>query len=746
VVLSELTDKAGKYLPPEKIALVEDAYNYANEAHEGQMRKSGDPYIEHPLQTALILAELELDASSLAAALLHDVPENCGIPVSEIEEKFGAEVAKLVDASTKLGRISWQTPEEAEQRGITTTGEGQAENLRKMLVAMAEDLRVVFIKLADRLHNMRTLYALFIKLADRLHNMRTLYALSTEKQRSIARETLEIYAPLAHRLGIWELKWQLEDLSFRYQEPEKYHRIARLIADKRADRENFVAQITEVLKREFDQIGLKAEVMGRAKHIYSIYQKMERYAAMGKDFDDIHDLLALRVLVDTVPDCYSALGVVHNLWHPLSEQFNDFIATPKLNGYQSLHTTVMQRGTTPLEVQIRTREMHHIAEYGVAVHWRYKEGGKRDIGFEEGIGWLRQLIEWHRELSGAEEFLESVRTDVFSDQVFVYTPKGEIKDLPRGSTPLDFAYRIHTDLGHRCIGAKVNGRLVQLNSPLNNGDIVQILSSKGDRGPSRDWLNADLGYVKTSHAREKIRQWFKKRELTENVERGQELLEKLMRHLGIKFSERVKLAEQFGYDTLDDFHAAIGYGGITSRQIASKLAAQEEPAKPAEEVAPPRQQVSAVKVLGVGDMLTHIAQCCHPVPGDSIIGYVTRSRGVTVHRQDCGNVIREDEKERLVPVEWGRTDLLYPVSVQVEAWDRVGLMRDISTMVAEEKVNIAGVNLVNNDDHTISLYFTLETKDLAQLSRLMVKMERVRGVISADRIGEGSSVKAGPST
>jgi len=729
VVLSELTDKAGKYLPPEKIALVESAYNYANKAHEGQMRKSGDPYIEHPLQTALILAELELDASSLAAALLHDVPENCGIPVSEIEAEFGSEVAKLVDASTKLGRISWQTPEEAEQRGITATGEGQAENLRKMLVAMAEDLRVVFIKLADR-----------------LHNMRTLYALSTEKQRSIARETLEIYAPLAHRLGIWELKWQLEDLSFRYQEPEKYHRIARLIADKRSDRESYIDQITEVLRREFDRIGVKAEVMGRAKHIYSIYQKMERYAALGKDFDDIHDLLALRVLVDTVPDCYSALGVVHNLWHPLSEQFNDFIATPKLNGYQSLHTTVMQKGTTALEVQIRTHEMHHVAEYGVAVHWRYKEGGKRDIGFEEGIGWLRQLIEWHRELSGAEEFLESVRTDVFSDQVFVYTPKGEIKDLPTGSTPLDFAYRIHTDLGHRCIGAKVNGRLVQLNNQLNNGDVVQILSSKGDRGPSRDWLNADLGYVKTSHAREKIRQWFKKRERTENVERGQELLEKLMRQLGIKFSERGKLAEQFGYDTLDDFHAAIGYGGITTRQITSKLTAQEEPTKPAEEMAPPAQQVSAVKVLGVGDMLTHIAQCCHPVPGDNIIGYITRSRGVTIHRQDCGNVIREDEKERLVPVEWGRADLLYPVSIQVEAWDRVGLMRDISTMVAEEKVNIAGVNLVNNDDHTISLYFTLETKDLAQLSRLMVKMERVRGVISADRIGEGSSVKAGPST
>ena len=727
MVFSELGDKAREYLPPEKIDAVEAAYEFASEAHEGQMRKSGDPYIEHPLQVALILVGLQLDASSLAAALLHDVPENCGIPISEIEERFGPEVAKLVDATTKLGKISWQAPEKAAGQGGLVSGGEQAENLRKMLVAMAEDLRVVFIKVADR-----------------LHNMRTLDALSREKQYSIARETLEIYAPLAHRLGIWELKWQLEDLSFRYLEPERYHQIADLIADKRAHRESFIAEINEVLNREFDRIGLKADVFGRPKHIYSIYQKMERYSALGKDFDDIHDLLAIRVLVGDVSECYGALGVVHSLWHPMPEQFDDFIANPKPNGYQSLHTAVMCQGTTPLEVQIRTREMHRVAEYGVAVHWRYKGGQKTDMGFEEGIGWLRQLIEWHRELSGAEEFLESVRTDVFSDQVFVYTPKGEIKDLPKDSTPLDFAYRIHTDLGHRCIGAKVNGRLVSLNYQLNNGDVIQILSTKGDRGPSRDWLNANLGYVKTSHAKEKIRQWFKKQERTENVERGRELLEKLMRHLGIKFSERVKLAGLFGHDTLDEFYDAIGYGGITTHQIASRLAAQQQQPKVVEAV-PPKKAVSTVNVVGGGDMLTQLAQCCNPVPGDKIIGYVTRSRGVTIHRQDCINVVNEDERERLMPVDWGQADLLFPVKVRVDVWDRVGLVRDITTMVAEEKVNIAGVNLVNNDDQTISLYFIFETKDLAQLSRLLAKTEGIRGVISVSRVGGGASVKVSPS-
>ncbi|HEY92139.1 MAG TPA: bifunctional (p)ppGpp synthetase/guanosine-3',5'-bis(diphosphate) 3'-pyrophosphohydrolase [Dehalococcoidia bacterium] len=721
MTFNQLIDKAREYLPPEKIAIVEDAYNFAVSVHQGQVRKSGEPYIEHPLETAMTLAEVQLDASSLAAALLHDVPENCGTPISEIQAKFGPEIAKLVDGTTRLGKLSW--PGEG-----VATGEVQAENLRKMLVAMAEDLRVVFIKLADR-----------------LHNMRTLDALSPERQHRIAQETLEIYAPLAHRLGIWEVKWQLEDLSFRYLEPGRYHQIANLIAVRRTQRESFITQVIEILKGEFDRVGIGAEITGRPKHIYSIYQKVERYSALGKHFDDIHDLLALRVLVGTVPDCYSAVGVIHSLWRPLPEEFDDFIANPKSNGYQSLHTAVMYMGVTPLEVQVRTHEMHRIAEYGVAAHWRYKEGEKKDIRFEERISWLRQLIEWHRELSGAEEFLDSVKTDIFIDQVFVYTPKGEIKDLPKGSTPLDFAYRVHTELGHRCIGAKVNGRLVPLNYQLNNGDVVEIMSAKKAKGPSRDWLNPHLGNTKTSHAREKIRQWFKKQERAENIEHGRELLEKEMRRLGIKV-EREELAKLFKYDSLDDFLIAIGYGGITTHQIALKLAAQQEPPKVLPEVAPLQPPASTIQVLGAGDMLTHLAQCCHPVPGDKIIGYVTRSRGVTVHRQDCYNVIHEEERERLIAVEWMQTDSIYPVRIQVEAWDRVGLVRDITTVVAEEKVNIAAVSFINHDDHTTSTFLTLETRGLAQLSRLLVKIEGVRGVISVTRTGDEATMKASPST
>jgi len=720
---NQLREKARQYLPPEKMAGIEDAYKFALKAHQGQTRKSGGPYIEHPLRVALILAELHFDAISLAAALLHDVPENCGMPIAEIEARFGAEVAKLVDGTTKLGKLSLPAPVGTASRG------SQAENMRKMLMAMAEDLRVVFIKLADR-----------------LHNMRTLNALPLEKQHSIAQETMEIYAPLAHRLGIWELKWQLEDLSFRYLEPRQYRRVARLIATRRTQREDFIARVIQVLGQEFDRVGLKAEMSGRPKHIYSVYQKMGKYAAQGKNFDDIHDILALRVLVDTIPDCYSAVGVIHSLWHPLPDEFDDFIANPKSNGYQSLHTVVMCLGMTPLEVQIRTRDMHHVAEYGVAAHWRYKEGEEKDVRFEERIAWLRQLIEWHREFSGAEEFLESVKTDIFMDQVFVYTPKGEIKDLPKGSTPLDFAYRVHTELGHRCIGAKVNSRLVPFNYQLKNGDVVEIMSAKGGRGPSRDWLSPHLGYIKTSHAREKIRQWFKKQERTENIEHGRGTLEKEMRRLGIKLSGREELAKLFGYDNVDDFLMAIGYGGITTRQIVLKLTAQQEPPKEVTEVVLPKRPVSAIKVLGVGDMLTQLARCCHPVPGDSIIGYVTRNRGVTVHRQDCHNVIGKDDKERLIPVEWAQTDSLYPVSVRVEAWDRVGLARDITEIVAEEKVNISTMNVANHDDYTTSILLALETKGLAQLSGLLARIEGVRGVMSVSRVGDEAAIKAGPLT
>ena len=713
---TQLIEKIRDYLPPKKVALVEEAYRFAEEAHRGQVRLSGEPYLEHPLHTALILAELQLDASSLAAALLHDIPEDCGIPVSDIEAKFGSEIGKLVNGVTKLSKVPWPVAKAA-------ATDVQAENLRKMLVAMAEDLRVVYIKLADR-----------------LHNMRTLDALSPERQRRISEETVEIYAPLASRLGIWELKWQLEDLSFRYIEPEKYHRVARLVSSRRAQRESFISKVTGILKKEFGKASLRAEISGRPKHIYSIHQKVERYDTQGKRFDDIHDLLALRVLVSTIPDCYAAVGIIHSLWRPLHEAFDDYIANPKPNGYQSLHTAVMALGTTPLEVQIRTRGMHHIDEYGVAAHWRYKEGAKTDMKFEEKVAWLRQLIDWHRELSGAKEFLESVKTDIFIDQVFVYTPKGEIKDLPKGATSLDFAYRVHTELGHRCIGAKVNGRLVPLAYKLKNGDVVEIMSTKGAKGPSRDWLNPHLGYVKTSHAAEKIRQWFKKQKRAENTEQGRQVLEKELKRLGIQV-DRQELAGQFNYSSLDDFLAAIGYGGITTHQVVMKIAAQQKPPKDEPDITPIKSVPSTVRVLGVGDLVTQLAQCCRPVPGDKIIGYITRSKGVTVHRQDCYNIKHEKEKERFVEVDWGETDAVYPVNVQVEAWDRVGLMRDITTVVAEEKINISAVNLAKNDDHNVTEFFTLQTKDLAQLSRIMARIEGIRGVVSVSRIGDTPPVK-----
>jgi guanosine-3',5'-bis(diphosphate) 3'-pyrophosphohydrolase len=716
--LRKLLSTAGQYLPPEKVKVVEEAFHFAAGKHEGQVRLSGEPFIEHPLQTAIILAELQLDASSLAAALLHDTLEDCGLSISDIEDRFGAEIARLVDGTTKLGKVSLSA-------SGNITGEVQAENLRKMLVAMAEDLRVVFIKLADR-----------------LHNMRTLDALSKDRQLVNAQETLDIYAQLAHRLGIWELKWQLEDLAFRYLQPEQYQKIVKLVASRRIERESFVNRAIDLLKKEFRRVGLVADISGRPKHIYSIHQKMERYAAMGRHFDEIHDLLALRVLVGSVQECYSAVGFIHSLWHPLPDTFDDYIANPKPNGYQALHTAVMCFGTTPLEIQIRTREMHHVAEYGVAAHWRYKDGEKRDMHFEDRVAWLRQLIDWHRELSGAEEFLESVKTDIFIDQVFVYTPKGEIKDLPRGSTPLDFAYRVHTDLGHSCIGAKVNGKLVPFSYQLKNGDVVEIISGKGARGPSLDWLNPNSGYVNTSHARTKIRQWFHKQERTENIESGRQILDKELKRLGIKV-ERQALADLFNYSNLDDFLVAVGNGTITAHQIVLKLAAREEESEiPVVGSTSTGAAPSIVRVLGVGDLVTNLARCCNPVPGDKIIGYITRSRGVTIHRQDCHNVTHEDEKERLVPVEWGKSDLLYPVNIQVQAWDRVGLVRDITTLVAEEKVNITSVNLTDGDGQTITLYFTLETTGLAQLSQILKKIDAVNGVISVTRIGNNAVGKA----
>jgi len=724
--IDDLVKKAGKYLPEEKLQLLKRAYDFACNSHEGQVRLSGGPYVAHPLHVALILADLQLDSSALAASLLHDTVEDSSVSLEKIKKDFGHEIASLVDGTTKLEELSRKTPATGLKSGIQAAQ--QAENLRKMLVAMAEDLRVVFIKLADR-----------------LHNMRTLAALPPEKQERIARETIEIYAPLAHRLGIWELKWELEDLSFRYLEPSRYAQISRMVNLRRNQREAIINRLVSVLKDEFEKAGLQGEVTGRPKHLYSIYQKMRKYESQGKRFDDIQDLLALRVLVNTVPDCYNAIGVVHSLWRPMPGYFDDYIANPKANGYQSLHTAVMAMRSIPLEVQIRTYDMHHFAEYGVASHWQYKEGEKKDGLFEQKLGWLRQLVDWHRELTGAEEFLESVKTDIFNDQVFVFTPKGEIKDLPQGATPIDFAYRIHTDLGHRCIGAKVNSRLMPLNYQLKNGEVVEIIAAKKDKAPSRDWLNPNLGYVRTSHAREKLRQFFKRQERAENIELGRNLLEKEMRRLGLKMGSREEIARMFSYENVDDFLAAIGYGGVSQHQIAMKLVSQQEAPKQAVEQAPVKKTTSSVRVLGAGNMLTSLAFCCNPVPGDAIIGYITRNKGVTVHRADCHNVMRPDlERERLVEVDWGQSDRLYPVRMRLIAWDRVGLVRDFSTVIAEEKINIMSMTVTEHDDGTSVIDFTLATGSLYQLSRLINKLEGIKGVVSIVRMGEDSAVN--PST
>ncbi len=715
-----LLERVRGYLPPDKVAPIEAAYAFAEQAHAGQFRLTGDPYIVHPLDAAMTVAGLQLDSAAVCAALLHDVQEDCSVPNAEIRRRFGDEVARLVDGSTKLERLTWLAP--GERPGDKSI---QAENLRKMFLAMAEDIRVVIIKLADR-----------------LHNMRTLDAKAPEKRVRTAQETMEIYAPLANRLGIWQIKWELEDLAFRHLEPERYKQIAKLLQSKRAARERYIAQVERILGEELKKHDIEAEVQGRAKHIYSIAQKAEKYAAEHKGFEQIYDLLAIRVLVNTMSDCYNALGVVHGLWHPIPGQFDDYIASPKDSMYQSLHTTVIAIGARPLEVQIRTHEMHQLAEYGVAAHWRYKEGardgGKRDIRSEERMSWLRQLLEWQREMSAAEEFVESVKTDLFRDQVFVYTPKGEIKEMPAGATPIDFAYRVHTELGHRCVGAKVNGRLVPLSYQLKTGDIVEIVASKHSRGPSRDWLNPNLGYVKTGHSREKIRQWFKRQERAENIERGREIIEKELRRFNLSLSEcQDEILLIFKHDNLDDFLAALGYGGISSAHIPARLAPlihKHEPEVPvADGSAPPRVYSPTVRVLGTGDLLTQIARCCNPVPGDRIIGYVTRSRGVTIHRDDCYNILHEDETERLVDVEWGRTGQMYPVAVHIEAWDRVGLLRDVSTIISEEKVNMGGVRTQEHGDGTTSVYLTLETTGIAQLGRLMTKLESVRGVISVTR-------------
>lgn len=711
----QLLDTLTSYLPPERVESIRAALDFAIEKHAGQTRLSGDAYITHPIAVTQLVAELRLDTQTVQASLLHDVIEDCGVTHQELSRLFGPDVARMVEGATKIDHLRMGTSSD----GSTA----DAETLRKMLLAMAEDVRVVIIKLADR-----------------LHNMRTLEYLPADRQLAIARETIDIYAPLASRLGIWQFKWELEDLSFRYAEPEAYRRVARMISTKRSERERFVRRVEGELRRMLEEAGIEADVTGRVKHLYSIHEKMQRYTDDGKSLDQIHDLLAVRVLVRTVGDCYNALGVVHQTWHPIPGGFDDYIGNPKESLYQSLHTSVLGPGARPFEVQIRTHEMHDVAEYGVAAHWRYKEEPhQRDKQYEERMVWLRHLIEWQQESSGAEDFLESVRTDIFQDQVFVYTPRGDVRVLPSGSTPLDFAYRIHTDLGHNCVGAKVNGRLVPLTTALKSGDRVEIMRSRTARGPSRDWLQVSRGYLGSSHARQKVRQWFRRQQRGENIERGREAIEREMSRLGLARLPD-DLPRQLGYGQLEDLYAAIGSGDVSVQKLINRLAEEVPPTTP--QLDHPTVPASGtptapgVHVLGTSGLHVTLSRCCRPVPGDPIIGYVTRARGVSVHRRDCRNIQRTDESARLVECDWGGGAAKYSANVEVDAWDRVGLLRDISTIVAGDGVNMVGVRTDEHPDRTTTVHLTLETEGGAQFARLLSHLDGVRGVISVRRAGD----------
>jgi GTP pyrophosphokinase len=633
--------------------------------------------------------------------------EDTALTAQEVETEFGPEVARLVEGVTKLGRIS-----------IRTDQQQQAENIRKMMVAMAEDLRVVLIKLADR-----------------LHNMRTLDPLPEVKRRKISRETLDIYAPLAHRLGIGQLKWELEDLAFRNLEPEAYEDVVKRIARKRHDRETLVSDLREILARELDGVDIPAEITGRPKHIYSVWQKMTREK---KDFSEIYDLSAIRVQVDTVGHCYGVLGVVHSLWKPVPGRFKDYIAMPKSNGYQSLHTTVITHTGEPIEIQIRTHEMHRIAEFGVAAHWTYKEGGK-DASFDQKLSWLRSLLEWQNEIGDSESFLDTVKVDLFQDEVYVFTPKGDVLNLPADATPVDFAYRIHTEVGHHCIGAKVNGRMVPLDYELQNGEIVEVLTSKGPHGPSRDWLN----FVKSASAKERIRKWFKSQSREENVTKGRDLLDKelhRMHRVSLADLPEVKLvdiAAAHRFPTIDDFLAAIGYGDLSPHAVVMKMSLTSDVAGGdlrSIPLIPNVQPTPRVLVRGEKGILTKIAPCCQPVPGDAIVGYTTRGRGITVHRADCINAVNAQDRARVVPVDWdAEATHIYPVDIKIEAWDRQGLLRDIATVVAENRVNMSALEVHVYDDKTAVVSATVEIDSLAQLSRLMEKLEGVKDVHTVAR-------------
>ena len=723
--LQQILTKIQKYHPKDDLSLVTRAYQFACEAHKDQKRKSGEPYFSHPCAVAVILTDLMLDATTIAAGLLHDCVEDVdGVTQETIRQEFGQEVELLVDGVTKLSQLNFASREEA-----------QAETLRKMFLAMAKDIRVVLIKLADR-----------------LHNMRTLKYQKPERQIPIARETLDIYAPLAHRMGVYTIKWELEDLSLRYIDPEGYQELVRLVGMKREERERLIADVSQQLSVRLREAGIKAEITGRPKHFYSIYKKMK---TQNKTFDQINDLIALRVLVNTQQDCYFVLGVVHTMWPQVPGRFKDYISMPKANMYQSLHTTVVNQGK-PFEVQIRTFDMHRTAEYGIAAHWRYKEGRANENELDQKLSWLRRILDWQSDVRDPGEFGELAKVDLFADEVFVFTPKGDVISLPRGATPLDFAYRIHSAVGNRCIGAKVNGRIVPLAAQLQTGDFVEVMTSANSHGPSRDWLNI----VKTSEAKAKIRAWLKKEQRDVNIPLGKDMLEKESKRLGYSMSQLLKgdapaiIEKRFSAQTLDDIYAMVGFGGLSCAQVVNRLVDEYKKNNKAEEAAaaiaaavkeepqqPQRKQhqssSNGVIVKGESGMLVRFARCCNPLPGDKIVGYITRGRGVSVHRADCVSLKDPDvEKDRMIEVEWEAqgTDASYEAEIRLITYNRTGLLAEISVMLAAQNVPVSAISGHAYKESTYIFHVSIIIKDTAQLNRIIRELKKWPDVIEVDRV------------
>ncbi len=718
----ELISRIRKYHPEDDMDLVQRAYAFAEKAHANQVRKSGDPYFMHPVAVAVILTDLMLDATTIAAGLLHDCVEDVeGCTLDVMRQNFGEEVALLVDGVTKLSQLNFANREEA-----------QAETLRKMFLAMAKDIRVVLIKLADR-----------------LHNMRTLKYQKPERQVPIARETLDIYAPLAHRLGVYTVKWELEDLSLRYIDPDGYYELVRLVGMKREEREQLIAQVTQELKARLNEAGITCEIDGRPKHFYSIYKKMK---TQNKSFDQINDLIAVRVLVNTKQDCYFALGIVHTIWPQVPGRFKDYISMPKANMYQSLHTTVVNQGR-PFEVQIRTFEMHRTAEYGIAAHWRYKEGKAADE-LDTKLSWLRRILDWQSDAKDPGDFSELLKFDLFADEVFVFTPKGDVVSLPRGATPLDFAYRIHSAVGNRCIGAKVNGRIVPLAHRLETGDFVEVMTSSSSHGPSRDWLNI----VKTSEAKAKIRAWLKKEQRDENILHGRELLEREAKRLGYSMSQLSKnelvetLYKRYSVQSYDDVCAMVGFGGLSTVQVLNRLIDEYKKTQKPEDVAPPivpdhsaeppqhrpRQSSSnGVIVKGESGMLVRFAKCCSPLPGDKIVGYITRGRGVSVHRADCPSLKDSSvEQDRLIEVDWEDKDSsgAYEAEIRIVCYNRTGLLAELSVLFASMEVPVSAISAHTLKDNTFLFNISLIIKNTQQLAKIIRELNKWPDILEVNRV------------